>query len=1001
MAVRIEVVTTVPDSRGIVRQKKLYAHNFVKVNGVTVVDVYTIDKQFSKNELKKIGEALTNPVTQRFEIKNKEERIKKKEEIFSWAVEIGYLPGVTDNVAHTTKEIIEDLLKVKFKNGEDVYTSQITFLSGTISEKQIREIASTLFNPVIQRAIIKSYGQFKKDRGMDIIVPQVKLNEKQKVDEVILHLSDEELVKIGKLGIQNSDGTRRGPLALDLSFMKSIRDYFVKKKRNPVDIELESIAQTWSEHCKHTIFANPLDDIADGLYKQYIKKETEEVRRKKGKNDMCVSVFTDNSGAIEFDDNYLITHKVETHNSPSTLDPFGGSITGIGGVNRDAMGFGLGAKPVANMYGFCFASPKENIDLYKDKALTQKMLSSTRIMEGVIDGVNAGGNQSGIPTPQGFMYFNERYRGKPLVFVGTVGLIPKKIHGKKSWVKRAQKGDYIVMVGGRVGKDGIHGATFSSEGLSTGSPATAVQIGDPITQKKMSDALIKEARDKLLYSSITDNGAGGLSCSVAEMAKESGGCLVDLEKVPLKYPGLAPWEIWISESQERMTLAVPKKKWKVLQELLNKRGVEATVIGEFTNSGKCIVRYHKKIIMDMDMDFLHDGAPMRKQESQKPSVISSERSEARNLKKNETSHSVRDDIGKTLLRMLSRRNITSYSFISSQYDSIVQAGSVLPPLQGRGRVNGEASIFRPVLSSQKGVILSQGMYPTYSEIDTYAMGSASLDTAVRNSVAAGANPEKIALLDNFCWCSPTDPERLYQLKEAARACYEIGKAYGMPFISGKDSMFNDFSGYDTFGAPLKISILPTLLISSISVIDDVTKAVSLDTKIPGDLVYILGETFDEISGSEYERMQNELSNFGVPKVNSKKNLKLYSSLHSAIQKRLIASSISVTRGGIGVALSKMAMGGMWGLSVTLQKIPGRVTRNDCALFSESQGRIVVTVAPQNKKQFESVLKGNSISLLGKVTDDKIFTIQGLNGKQIVQTSLQDLQTAYTKTFKDW
>ena len=379
----------------------------------------------------------------------------------------------------------------------------------------------------------------------------------------------------------------------------------------------------------------------------------------------------DNSGAIKFDDKYLITHKVETHNTPSALDPFGGSITGIVGVNRDTIGFGLGAKPVANFYGFCLADPKKDISLYKDSNLTQKMLSSRRIMDGVIEGVNSGGNCSGIPTPQGFLFFDERYRGKPLVFVGTVGLIPQKIKNKLSYIKKAKTGDYIVMIGGRVGKDGIHGATFSSEALHSGSPVTAVQIGDPITQKKLSDAIVKEARNMLLYNSITDNGAGGLSCSVAEMAKESGGCVVDLEKVPLKYSGLAPWEIWVSESQERMTLAVPLKNWKKFADLMEKRGVEATVIGEFTNSGKCVVRYNKKTIMDIDMQFLHNGLPKK--------IL---RTKYNPVQNREPIITQKNDYTKDLLVMLERQNIASYEFITDQYDYLVQGELVFSPLEG-------------------------------------------------------------------------------------------------------------------------------------------------------------------------------------------------------------------------------------------------------------------------------------------------------------------------------
>ncbi|MDE2589754.1 MAG: phosphoribosylformylglycinamidine synthase, partial [Patescibacteria group bacterium] len=570
MPVRIEIATVVFDSRAVLRKNKFSDFPFAdKIQDVFLLDVYTTDKHFYDEQLDKLGSALCNPVTQQYFFRTQDrgnDYILNKP--FDWVVEVGFLPGVTDNVAHTVKEIAMDLLKVSFDNGEDFYTSQATFITGKLTKEEVEEIANSLYNPIIQRVRIKSRKEFEKDGGMDVIIPKVTLTQTPQVTEVNLTVSDEELETIGKAGIANADGTRRGPLALSLQYMKTIQEHFKKLERNPNDIELEAIAQTWAEHCKHTIFADPLDEIANGLFKEHIKKATEEVRKKKGKKDFCISVFTDNSGGIAFDDEWMVTHKAETHNSPSALDPFGGAITGIVGVNRDALGFGLGAKPVANVYGFCFADPRVDSPLYKGPHFTQKMLSARRIMDGVIDGVNAGGNQSGIPTPQGFLYFDERYRGKPLVFCGTVGLIPRTIQGKPSHIKKAEPGDYIVVIGGRVGKDGIHGATFSSEEMDAGSPRTAVQIGDPITQKKLSDAVVKEARDMLLYHSITDNGAGGISCSVAEMAKESGGCVVELDKVPLKYPGLEPWEIWVSESQERMTLAVPKEHWEKFNDLM-------------------------------------------------------------------------------------------------------------------------------------------------------------------------------------------------------------------------------------------------------------------------------------------------------------------------------------------------------------------------------------------------------------------------------------------------
>src|SRR3989344_9088772 len=442
----------------------------------TRADSYLIDSKLSYEELTKLAQALTNSILETYFINHLEvlPPSGKKTSKFNYATEIGFLRGVTDNVGHTVKEISIDLLHPKKSNNFAVYTSRVFF-----SKKK----SFPAYNSLIERAYISEIrnGKFNFPNQ----VPKVVLKNKKPVINVDLGVSEEELIKIGKEGIQDEVGKRRGPLALDLSSMQVIKEYFSKLKRNPTDIELESLAQTWSEHCKHTIFANPIDDIQNGLYKTYIKGATNLIRKQKGKNDFCVSVFSDNSGGIIFDDDFLITHKVETHNSPSALDPFGGAITGIVGVNRDAIGFGLGALPIINVYGYCFGIPTDETPLYKGKNKTQKMLSPRRIMDGVIQGVNVGGNCSGIPTPQGFVFFDSRYAGKPLVFVGTLGLIPKESNGKKLYEKQAQPGDYIVMIGGRVGKDGIHGATFSSEAIDSGSPATAVQIGDPITQKKM------------------------------------------------------------------------------------------------------------------------------------------------------------------------------------------------------------------------------------------------------------------------------------------------------------------------------------------------------------------------------------------------------------------------------------------------------------------------------------------------------------------------------------
>jgi phosphoribosylformylglycinamidine synthase len=756
---RIEVLAHSDDGRALQIEKALKMRG--RKASVRVVDVYTAEHP--KAASPEFINSLTNPVTQ---------KAGKLPEDFDWALEIGFLPGVTDNIGHTATELLELL---GAHNDNACYSSRLYLIKGNAKKEDIEALAGTLANTLIQRIAIKDIKTFKRDGGMGEIIPKVHLDNRGAVaDEVNLDVPDKDLEVIGKEGIADADGSRRGPLGMSLLYMQAVRDYFKKEGRAPKDIEIETLAQTWSEHCKHTIFASPIDDIKDGIYRHYIKRATQEIRKKRGKDDICVSVFSDNAGGIIFDDEFLITDKVETHNSPSALDPFGGAITGIVGVNRDCMGFGKGAKPVINRYGYCFADPRTSPEYYRDPARSNPVLSPATIMNGVISGVNHGGNCSGIPTPQGFAYFDERFIGKPLVFVGTIGLIPRMINGKPGHEKKARPGDKIVMAGGRVGRDGIHGATFSSVALDEGSPATAVQIGDPITQKKMSDAIVKEIRDQNWYTAITDNGAGGLSSSVGEMAGQSGGFHVELERVPLKYPGMAPWEIWISESQERMTLAVPEENTDKLIAFLARRGVEASVIGTYTDTGRAQVTWHGETIMDLDMDFLHDGVP----ETPLKTTFTPGGEKEPDIQEPK-------DYAQTLCDMLGRLNICSKEFIAVQYDHNVQGGAVLGPLQGPGRVYADATITKPVLTSPRGVVLSQGLAPRYSDIDTFHMAAAALDAAVRNAVATGADFGHLAILDNFCWCSSDEPERLGQLKRAAEAIYDLSVLYETPFFSGK------------------------------------------------------------------------------------------------------------------------------------------------------------------------------------------------------------------------
>jgi phosphoribosylformylglycinamidine synthase len=786
-------------------------------------------------------------------------------------------------------------------------------------------------------------------------------------------------------------------LALSLPELKAIQAYlkrdFVLRERRKLnlgrkitDVELEALAQTWSEHCKHKIFNALIEytdergevEVIDSLFNTHIKGATEKIRREKGRDDPCVSVFDDNAGVIRFNDSHNLVFKVESHNTPSALDPYGGSLTGIVGVNRDPFGTGKGAKLIFNVDTFCFAPPDYS------KPLPPRLFHPRRVYEGVREGVEHGGNKSGIPTINGCVVFDDRYAGKPLVYCGTGGIMPREIQGEPSHLKNPEPGDLIVMTGGRIGKDGIHGATFSSEELHEESPTAAVQIGDPITQKKMTEFLLR-ARDLGLYRSITDNGAGGLSCSVGEMARHIG-CRLELEKAPLKYAGLDPWEILLSEAQERMTLAVPPSKIEPFLQLAEKMDVEATVLGEFTNTGKFNVLYEGRTVGYLDMEFLHGGDPkMRLKATWEPKAFP------------EPQIRMPEDLTETLQGMLSRFNICSKEYVIRQYDHEVQGGSVVKPLVGKEDDGpSDAAVIRPVLDTYEGVVISNGICPRYSDIDTYHMMACAIDEAIRNNVAVGGNIDYMVGLDNFCWPDPVQSEKnpdgeykLAQLVRANKALFHYTMAFGVPCISGKDSMKNDYLIGNT-----KISIPPTVLFSVMGKIDDVRKAVTMDAKGPGDLVYVLGETLNELGASEYYALMGHIGN-QVPTVDAIKAKRLYGRLNEATEAGLISSCHDCSDGGLGVALAETAFAGGLGMEINLGMVPTiGVDRDDLLLFSETQSRFIVTIPPQRKGDFEELFKGMVYGLLGKITSAPVFTVVGLKGKEIIQANIQDLKDAW-------
>jgi phosphoribosylformylglycinamidine synthase len=975
----------VTDAPGESVRGRILEHLGIRVERVRTVEVYTVDADIAPDQADFLRQTLfTDAVIQESSLNVPLERD------FSWMIEVGYRPGVTDNVGRTSVEGIRDVLGDKLSGEPRVYTSRKYLISGKLSREEAERIASGLLaNGLIQRWRITSREEWSPDNPPHLEIPEVRSEHKPMVRYYDLNVPDEELLRISTEGI----------LALDLKEMKAIQNYYTNPEviegrrrlgleARPTDVELEAIAQTWSEHCKHKIFNGFIlytesgkTEVIESLFNTYIKKGTEEIAKRV---DWLVSVFHDNAGIIKLDDDWNLVFKVETHNSPSALDPYGGALTGIVGVNRDPAGTGLGARLIFNTDVFCFAPPDY------DKELPPRLLHPKRVFDGVRRGVEHGGNKSGIPTVNGAIIFDDRYAGKPLVFCGTGGILPREIGGVDASIKRADPGDLIVMTGGRIGKDGIHGATFSSTELDEKSPVSAVQIGDPITQKKMTDFLL-EAQGAGLYRCITDNGAGGLSCSVGEMARLPGGCEVHLERAPLKYAGLDPWEILLSEAQERMTLAVPPDKIDEFLSLAGRRGVEATVLGEYTDSGKFHVLYDGKTVAYLDMDFFHDGVPKKEMTArwQPP-------------RHDEPDIPLKKDLTADLLALLSRLNVCSKEPVIRQYDHEVQGTSVIKPLVGAQNDGpGDAAVIRPLLGRKEGVAVSNGINPFYGDIDTYHMVACVVDEAIRNIIAVGGRLGQIAGLDNFCWPDPIVSEKtpdgeykLAQLVRAARALYDYTTAFGLPCISGKDSMKNDYKV-----GKYRISVPATLLFSAMGKIDDVEKCVTMDAKAPGDLVYVLGITRNEMGGSQYFAMHGSVGN-SVPKVFADRAVTLYNALSAAIEEGLLRSCHDCSDGGLGVALAETAFAGGYGMEINLDAVPvGDLDRDDFVLFSESQSRFVVTVAPSKREEFENALSGNTFALIGVITERPRFEVTGLTGGKVIVSDSNELKEAWQKPLR--
>ena len=969
------------------------------LDSVRTVNILTIDTELTLDQLEQLQTKIfTNPVTH-------QSSYSPLEFEFDWAIWIGYRPGVRDVQGSTAKEAIEDLFKIKFKPDDAIYTSKIYFIKAKgMTFDQFDMIAKELLaNDIIQQWKIFNKENWDPKVGIGNIIPKVIIKHEPTVNKIPIS-SDSELKQI-------SDERN---LALNPKDIPTIREYFLRpdvlKERHlvglddPTDVELEYIAQARSDHCNHNTFKGLFRyrdastgeiQVVDNLFKSCIEGPTLILKSKKP---WVVSVLWDNAGVAKFDDNFNYVITGETHNSPSNMEAYGGAITGIVGIYRDPMGTGLGSKLISGLYGYC-VGPRDYSGGLKPK------LHPRRLLDGVITGVRDGGNKSGIPTHYGNVIFDMGYMGKCLVFVTALGIMPTEIDNKPSDKKTTHNNDLIFMCGGRVGKDGIHGVTAASEEYSEHTPAGHVQIGDPYMQKKMHD-FIMEARDEGLIEFITDNGGGGLSSSIGESARFSNGCEVDLKKVSLKYHGLDQWEIWISESQERMTVAInPKNKERFL-ELSKKHDVESTEIGRYTNSGKLHLKYNDHTCAYVNMNLLQSDFPQWEFDAEWVPP------EGRGLLEPVINEPT--DFDALLKDILARPNIASKEWIIRQYDHEVQGGSVIKHLVGVDRdTYSDAVVFRPNLWSKRGLAITQTLNPMYSKIDAYHMTAYTIDEAVRRIVSVGGNLEHLGGVDNFCWPNIqydpiTNPDGKFKAAQLVRSNWALKDycdAFEIPLLSGKDSMYIDGNILGKFGERHKVSGLETLQFSVTSVVEDVRLCVTMEAKLAGHLVYILGITRDELGGSEYYDLFNYTGK-NVPKVNVKETKSVYTAVSAAISQELVASVHGIYRGGLGVHLAQVAFGGGLGLEIDLKKIPNEnIVKNDKLLFSESAGRFIVTLANENKVNFETILSKHNCTFacIGKVTEEKKLVIYGLHplenqNEKIIDLPIAELKHAWKKTF---
>jgi phosphoribosylformylglycinamidine synthase len=921
------------------------------VERIECADLYFIQGRLDPSQLDQLArQLLGDPVTQRVEWRPAGAHPVDPLPSEAWRVEVALRAGVTDPVA---EQIVRAAHEIGIGALRQASTGQRFTIYGAMDEADLHLLAGRLLaNPVIQRyALGEIEPVFPGEAEASARVERVPILDRD--DAGLLACSAE----------------RRA--ALDLAEMQAIRAYFTGLGRDPTDIEFEMIAQTWSEHCVHKTFKARIAVDApqsagcpaqvDNILDTYIRRATAEIAAP-----WVISAFVDNAGIVEFGPGHELSIKVETHNHPSAIEPFGGANTGVGGVIRDILG--VSARPIAATDILCFG-PQDTP--FAD--LPAGVLHPRRILSGVVAGVQDYGNKMGIPTVNGAVWFDPGYTANPLVYCGCVGVAPRGLHRSTP-----RPGDRVIVLGGRTGRDGLRGATFSSMTMDaqTGNVSGAsVQIGAPITEKIVMEVLLR-ARDRGLYHAVTDCGAGGLSSAVGELASKIG-AQIDLARAPLKYAGLAPWEIWLSEAQERMVFAVPPENLAELQSLCDLFEVELTDIGAFSGDGRLAVRCAEQLVLELDNEFLHHGIPQRRLKASPPTHTPQPRI-AQSL----------PDYPTALLTLLAHPNIASKEVIIRVYDHEVQGGTCVKPLTGPGRGPSDASVLKPYdTPGFLGAVLSNGFNPEYGKIDAYRMALCAVDEAIRNAVAVGADPDRIALLDNFCWGSPLRPELMWSLLEAARGCYEAAVTHGAPFISGKDSFNNEYLAKD--GS--RQAIPPSLLISAIALIPDVRRAVTMDLKQPGSALYLTGAFHPELGGSHF------VGCFGLPRgapdqapIPAVQTAQVYRALHRAIQiPGVVLACHDLSEGGLAVAAAEMCLASGLGLAVDLPAVSDTIT----GLFGETAGCLLVEVAAGSEAAFESHLSGLPHARIGRLEAQPVLSIHRM-GQALLSLPVQDLAAAW-------